>query len=143
MKKVLLPVDGSDCALRAVALVISKRAHYANPDDLEIHLVNVQAPLSHDITRFASHEQIADFHREESEKLMLGASQMLDAAGVPYTAHHLVGLVAESIAGLSDALHCDQIVMGTHGRGAFKELLMGSITLKVLHLSNVPVLLVK
>ncbi|MBS1227904.1 MAG: UspA [Proteobacteria bacterium] len=143
MKKVLLPVDGSECALRAVALVISKRAYYANPDDLEIHLVNVQAPLSHDITRFASHEQIADFHREESAKLMLGAGQLLDAAGVPYTAHHLVGPVAESISGLADSLHCDQIVMGTHGRGAFKELLMGSITLKVLHLSNVPVLLVK
>ena len=143
MKKVLLPVDGSECALRAVALVIAKRAHYASPEDLEIHLVNVQPPLSHDITRFASREQIADFHREESEKLMHGACQQLAAANVPYTCHALVGAVAEAIVELADALHCDQIVMGTHGRGAFKELLMGSITIKVLHLSSIPVLLVK
>ena len=54
-----------------------------------------------------------------------------------------IGAVAEAIAGLADTLHCDQIVMGTHGRGAFRELLMGSITIKVLHLSKVPVLLVK
>ena len=33
--------------------------------------------------------------------------------------------------------------MGTHGRGAFQELLVGSITLKVVHLSKIPVLLVK
>ena len=143
MKKVLLPVDGSECALRAVALIIAKRANYANPEDLEIHLVNVQAPLSHDITRFASHQQIGDFHREESEKLMQSACQLLDDAGVAYTCHPLVGAVAEAIVGLADSLHCDQIVMGTHGRGAFRELLMGSITLKVLHLASVPVLLVK
>jgi len=143
MKRILLPVDGSECALRAVALVIAKRAYYANPNELEIHLVNVQAPLSHDITRFASQQQIADFHREESEKLMHAARQMLDHAGAGYTCHCLVGAVAEMIAGLADSLHCDQIVMGTHGRGAFRELLMGSITIKVLHLSSVPVLLVK
>ena len=143
MKRILLPVDGSECALRAVALVIAKRAYYANPNDLEIHLVNVQPPLSHDITRFASQQQVADFHREESEKLMRAACQLLDDAGAAYTCHLLVGAVAEAIAGLADTLHCDQIVMGTHGRGAFRELLMGSITIKVLHLSKVPVLLVK
>ena len=143
MKRVLLPVDGSECALRAVALVIAKRGYYANPEDLEIHLVNVQAPLSHDITRFASHQQIADFHREQSEKLMHGACQLLDAAGAAYTCHALVGVVAEAITGLAESLRCDQIVMGTHGRGAFKELLMGSITIKVLYLAKVPVLLVK
>jgi len=47
------------------------------------------------------------------------------------------------ITGLAKSLQCDQIVMGTHGRGALKELLLGSITLKVLQLSEIPVLLVK
>jgi nucleotide-binding universal stress UspA family protein len=138
-----LPIDGSECALRAVALVVSKRANYANPQDLDIHLVNVQAPLSHDITRFASRDQVESFHREESEKLLRGACELLAAAGASYTCHNKVGQVAETIAGLADTLHCEQIVMGTHGRGALKELLMGSITLKVVHLAKVPVLLVK
>jgi nucleotide-binding universal stress UspA family protein len=123
--------------------VISKRSKYANPEDLEIHLVNVQAPFSHDISRFASHEQIADFHRDESEKQMRGACELLDAAGAKYICHYEVGLVAEKIVELSDSLHCDQIVMGTHGRGPFTELLMGSITRKVIHLSKIPILLVK
>jgi nucleotide-binding universal stress UspA family protein len=143
MKRVLLPIDGSDCALRGVALVISKRSLYSKPDELDIHLVNVQAPFSHDVSRFASHEQIADFHRDESEKQMQGARERLDAAGVKYTCHHEVGPVAETITRLADSLECDQIVMGTHGRGALKDLLMGSITLKVVHLAKIPVLLVK
>ncbi len=143
MKRVLIPVDGSECALRAVALVISKRAHYAKPEDLDIHLVNVQAPLSHDISRFASHEQLAGFHRDESEKALFEARRLLDAAGVNFSAHCLVGRVGETITALADSLHCDQIVMGTHGRGALKELLMGSVTAQVVQHARMPILLVK
>ena len=143
MKKVLIPVDGSECALRGVKLVLSKRSRYAHPDDLDIHLVNVQSAFSHDVSRFASHDQIAGFHREESERLMQGARELLDAAGAKYTCHQEVGRPAETITHLAESLQCDQIVMGTHGRGALQELLVGSITLKVVHLSNIPVLLVK
>ena len=143
MKRVLIPIDGSECALRGVALVISKRALYLSPDDLEIHLVNVQAPFSNDISRFVSHEQTATFHRQESEQALQGARAMLDAACVKYHCHHEVGKVAETIAALASALHCDQIVMGTHGRGAFKEFVMGSIPLKVIALAEIPVLLIK
>ena len=143
MKRVLLPIDGSECALRGVALLISKRALYLSPDDLEIHLVNVQTPFSHDVSRFVSHEQTLAFHREESEQALRGACALLDAAGARYICHLEVGKVAEVITGLAKSLQCDQIVMGTHGRGALKELLLGSITLKVLQLSEIPVLLVK
>ncbi len=143
MKNVLLPVDGSECALRAVALVISKLAHYQSPEKTAVHLVNVQPPFSHDISRFVSHEQIVEFHQSEGEAALKEAQALLDAAGVKYTRHIKTGHIAEEITGLAECLGCDQIVMGTHGRGALGDLLMGSITLKVLHLATVPVLLVK
>ena len=143
MKRVLIPVDGSECSLHAVKLVIEKRSRYADPDSLDIHLVNVQPPLSHDVTRFASHDQIVQFHREESEKQLQSACEMLDATKTKYTCHYEVGHVAESICQLAESLACDQIVMGTHGRSALTELLVGSMTVKVVHLAKVPVLLVK
>lgn len=143
MKKVLIPIDGSECSLNGVKRVISKRSLYQNPEDLEIHLVNVQAIFSQDITRFVSHDQTAAFHREESEKTTQEACRLLDAAGAKYTCHHEVGNVAEVITNLAESLNCDQIVMGTHGRGAFKDFLMGSITMKVVNLSKIPILLVK
>ena len=34
MQSVLIPVDGSACALRAVDLVLAKRARYRHPDEL-------------------------------------------------------------------------------------------------------------
>ena len=143
MKRVLIPIDGSDCALRGVSLIIAQGADDLDPENVEIHLVNVQAPFSHDISRFASHQQIAAFHREESDKVVRGACRLLDAAGFGYTLHQEVGKVAETITGLAETLHCDQIVMGTHGRGALAELLTGSTALKVMHRSRISLLLVK
>ena len=54
-----------------------------------------------------------------------------------------VRAVAQTISTLANSLQCDQIMMGTHGRGALSDFLMGAITLKVIHLTTMPVLLVK
>ena len=143
MRRVLIPIDGSECALRGVSLLVAERARQFEPADLEVHLVNVQVPFSRDISRFASHEQIATYHCEESEKLAQDARRLLDAAGVNYSFHPAVGQVAETIASLADSLQCERIVMGTHGRSVLGELLLGSTTLKVIHLASVPVLLAK
>ena len=143
MKSVLIPVDGSECSLRAVGLVIAKRNRYSRPDELAVHLVNIQPPLPHDVTRFASHQQVAEYQRSESDQHTEAARHQLEAAHVPYTYHHSVGNVAEEIAALAERLGCDQIVMGTHGYNALAEFFLGSITAKVIHLSKVPILLVK
>lgn len=143
MKKVLIPIDGSACSLRAVETVIAKRARYADPRLLDIHLVHVEPQLSHDVTRFIDREQIADYRHEQSDKALGPARRLLDAAGADYTCHEGVGHVAEVVTQLAEQLGCDQITMGTHGRGALADLIMGSTTLKVIHLSKVPVLLVK
>lgn len=143
MKRVLIPIDGSACSLRAVETVIAKRARYADPSELDIHLVHVEPALSHDVTRFVDHEQLAAYRHDQGEQALGPARRMLEAASVPFTCHETVGHVAERVTQLAEQLGCDQIVMGTHGRGALAELLMGSTTLKVIHLAKLPVLLVK
>ena len=143
MKRVLLPIDGSPCALRAVDLTLSKRERYSHPEELAIHLCNVQVPFTFEDVRWVSKEQLAEYYRSQSERDAKAARERLDQAGVPYTFHPLAGDAAEEITALAARLHCDQIVMGTHGRGALGGLLMGSTTTKVIHLTKIPVLLVK
>jgi nucleotide-binding universal stress UspA family protein len=138
--RIAIPVDGSDCSMRAVKHVIAAREHFG---DLELHLVNVQPALPGEVGRFVSHEQIASFHADESAKAMAGACKLLDAAGIAYAAHALVGRVPEQIDALARQLGCDQIIMGTHGRSSLAELLVGSTTVRLLHLTSLPVLLVK
>jgi len=139
--KWLIPMDGSDNALRAVDHVIRAAAQAsAKP---EIFLVNVQHPLSGDVTTFVNREVVQDFHREEGRKALAAAQQKLDAAGLPYTHHILVGEPALLICEFAKTHGCDQIIMGTRGLGTIGGMLLGSVTTKVVHLCDIPVVLVK
>jgi nucleotide-binding universal stress UspA family protein len=54
-----------------------------------------------------------------------------------------VGLAAPEIVRVATELQADQIVMGTHGRGAMGTLFLGSVSQRVIHLAPMPVLLVR
>ena len=140
--KILLPVDGSECALRAVEHLISHSAWFR--DLPEIHLLHVHAPIP--IGRVQAHvgkETLHAYYLEESQASLLEAQQKIDAAGCAHTTHIHVGQPAEVIAKLAAEQGCDLIVMGTHGRGGIAGLLIGSVANRVLHLASCPVLLVK
>jgi len=142
MLKALVPVDGSDSALAAVRHVI-KLVRDRGP--LEIHLLNVQPPLHGDVTAFVSASAVRSFHEEESATALAPACALLDAAGIPYTKHAVVGHTAETIAGCAKQLGCDKVIMGTRGLGTMTQLLLGSITHETIHRmdSTIPVTLVK
>ena len=140
--KILLPVDGSECALRAVEHLISHSAWFR--DLPEIHLLHVHAPIP--IGRVQAHvgkETLHAYYLEESQASLLEAQKKLDAAGCSHTTHIHVGQPAEVIAKLAAEQGCDLIVMGTHGRGGIAGLVTGSVANRLLHLASCPVLLVK
>ncbi|HYD79321.1 MAG TPA: universal stress protein [Paucimonas sp.] len=141
MLKVLLAVDGSDSASRAVAYAI-KRAP-AFKDGFQVHLINVQPSLHGSVSAFIDAAQIKQYHQEEGMKVLLPARGQLDAAGVSCLTHLFVGEPAEVIARLAKDLACDEIMLGTRGLSGISGLLVGSVATKVVHLADVPVLLIK
>ena len=143
VNRVLLPVDASDSAVRAVEYVIAMRRHHPAPEAMDIHLLNVQRAVSGDVSRFVAKESLQDYHRENSVKGLERARKMLDDAGAKYSVHMLVGKPWEAISDYAQANHCDQIVMGTRGLGSYSGALLGSVAQGVVEHSTVPVLLVK
>ena len=140
--KILLPVDGSDCALRAVAALLAQLPQWR--DSPEVHLLHVHPPIP--VGRVQAHvapESLQRHYREESESEVQAACRQLDAAGVAYQLHIHVGPAATVIAKLADELACDLVVMGTHGRGAVGRLILGSVANEVVQLAPCPVQLVK
>ena len=75
--------------------------------------------------------------------MLVNARKLLDDAKVKYAYHISVGEVGEVVAHFVNELKCDQVVMGTRGMGSVANMLLGSGATKVLHLVQVPVLLVK
>ena len=143
VNRVLLPVDASDNAARAVEYVIAMRRHHPAPETMDIHLLNVQREVSGDVSSFVAKDSLQDYHREKSLKALQRARKMLDEAGVKYSFHMLVGKPWEAISDYARNNLCDQIVMGTRGLGSYSGGLLGSVAQGVAQLSPVPVLLVK
>jgi len=139
---ILLPVDGSANSQHAVEYAINIVASLKETPQLL--LLNVQWNVSAgNVKLFIDQEAINDNYREQGMAALKVARAALDAAGLPYKYHISVGTPAEAIAQYAHEQDVDQIVMGRHGQGAVKTLLLGSVVNKILHLAECPVLLVK
>ena len=138
--KVLIPVDGSASAARAVREVADLMRE--NATRVELHVVNVQPPIG-TARAYAGKEAVQDFHRQEAEKVLAPMRALLDELGLKASIHVLVGSLGDTVARLASELHADRIVMGTRSASPLGGLLLGSSATDVLQRAPVPVTLVK
>ena len=143
LQRVLLAVDGSEPAMRAVRQVLALRSDMRAPELLDVHLVNVQRPVTSDVARFVPGQTLDDYHREKGETALAPARALLDAAGVAYHEHRRAGDPGTHIADLAREEGCNLIVMGSRGLGTHTGALLGSVAQATLEHAGVPVLLVK
>jgi YjbE family integral membrane protein len=142
LRRILLAVDGSAESGRATQRVIEMRKDLADPAALDLHVVNVQRPVSGDVSSFVARKSLSEYYQERGEEALAPARKLLDDAGVSYQQHQCVGTPGNSIAEEARARSCDLIVMGTRGRGAAATLL-GSVAQSTIEASDIPVMLVK
>lgn len=142
MLKILLPVDGSDNSQRAVEYVLGMREHLREAP--ELHLLTVQMALvGVNVKLFVNKDSLNEYYREEGLAALKRARAHLDEKGVPYVHHIGVGDPGEVIAQYAESKHCDQVIMGRRGLGSVAELILGSVTNKVIGLVTVPLVLVR
>lgn len=136
MEKVLVPVDGSHNAHHAVRHVINE---FRQNGRMEVHLLNVQPPLSKHVAQFVSRKTRDRYHRDEAAKALRPVRRMLDAANLGYSVHTEVGHKAEVITETARRLGCDHIVMATARKNSLTRMLEASVTNRVVELTTVPV----
>ena len=136
--KILLAVDGSKHCLAAVQSVIEHAGWFREKPQVELVTVHLPVPAVG-----ASRAQAQKYYQEEGAEALAAAKKKLDAAGVRYAAQILVGPIAETIVKHAKDTRCDLICIGSRGRSAAAGALLGSTATKVLHLSPLPLLLVK
>ena len=142
MLKVLLPVDGSESAARATQKLIATIGWYKEPPVIDLLAVHLAVPHYPNMSKVVSEQTLERYYRDEMEAMLGPSKKALDAAGIEYTAHTLIGPTAETIVEHAKQSGSDMIYMGTRGMTALSNMVLGSVTTRVLHLAHIPVVLI-
>lgn len=142
MLKMLVAVDGSAHARRAIDAVARLAPQLEG--GVRVVLLNVGEAMMYlgDLPPFdiSSYQQA---QRQHQEGVLEDAAAHARAGGLKdVTTQSGVGEPAGEILRVAGEREVDQIVMGTHGRGALGSLFLGSVAQRVVHGAKVPVLLV-
>jgi nucleotide-binding universal stress UspA family protein len=140
MKKILVPVDGSEYARRAIIYA----ARRAAPAKATVHVLHVEAPIDYaELRAYVMRKEMKDIRRKAAERILARATSRLKKERVRHVARMRESDdIAAAIAQYVKAQRIDQVVMGTRGMGALGTFVLGSVANRVVHLVRVPVTLV-
>ncbi|HEY8608410.1 MAG TPA: universal stress protein [Noviherbaspirillum sp.] len=140
MRKLLVPFDGSACALRALQYAITMvKEGFAG--DLELLHVGDPVPLG--VHGMMTHDQIQQREADEAGRVLKPARDVLDQAGISYQCRLRIGTAATEIVRHAQECACAGIVMGSRGMGPVAGLMVGSVATRVISSAEVPVTVVK
>jgi nucleotide-binding universal stress UspA family protein len=138
--KVLVPIDGSENSFRALdaSLLLSEKL---GAKVTAIHVME-DIPVLHIQSEKLLRELLAAY-KKESQKILLKCSEISARKGISIDTKLLQGNAGSAILDFCEKEKYDTIVMGSRGMGKFKELVLGSVSNKVVHHSSCPVMIVR
>lgn len=145
MKKILLATDGSSHAVRAAA----QAGELARCMDATVTIFYVtHVPRELTLADAEGRSLVLDVPldvliRRASEPVIVSARDALNLPENRVCAEVQIGSPAEEIVELARLEHYDLIVMGTRGLSPIKEILIGSVSERVVRTAPCPVLIVR
>ena len=134
--KILIAVDGSEVSYRALhaALFLSEKLR-------SIHVMENVPPVYIESQKVL--DELLEARKNESQKILDECSLIATKKGITLTTNLLEGNPASTILEFSQSEKYDVIIIGSSGIGKFKELILGSVSSKVIHHSTCPILLIR
>jgi len=134
---ILIAVDGSESASKA----FRRSVYLAQKCNSKLDLVHaVQCEVGGDSANtFEMIEELKDKAKKILEEYRIEAVKN----NVPIQITIMQGDPAKVIIEIAKAKSYDLIIMGTRGRSSFQELLIGSVSQKVIHHASCPVMVVR
>ena len=140
--KLLVATDGSKASEGAVKY--AARLFTSIGKESHITLITVQDDSSLRLfKKYTQKGSVEDYLREGADKNLEWAVKYLNKTKLPHDMAIRYGEIATQILEEIQSSGCDMVVMGSKGRGALKNLLVGSVAQKVVASASVPVLLVR
>lgn len=143
-KKILIPVDGSELAEKAIEHGVA----LANAFEADIYLLQVVMHMVGSLAPYEVEYQLGESFRQaalQEAHEYLNRISGLYSGQLKGTLHTKVveGVVVDGILEYADFQNIDLIVMATHGRSGVSRWVFGSVAERVLRAANCPIFLVR
>lgn len=144
-KSILVPVDGSEHSLQALRVALT----LATGDQATVHVLHVPPwPQANDVIGAAagapsmdiSQDEILEAGRALLEKMLSELPDDQRERAVPLVA---LGNPADTILEAARNQRVDAIVMGSRGLGNLANMIMGSVSHKIMHAAECPTIIVR
>jgi len=138
-KRLLVPLDGSDLAEKALAYLPC----FSDKEQTQILLLGVLDTMRYATVSLGYVPMNLNELSSNYETYLQGAVKRLRGQGYQVTTELVEGDAAECILEMAKTSHADLIVMATHGRSGVLRWTMGSVAERVMQEAPLPVLLVR
>lgn len=139
--KILIPVDGSSFTKRMLAYLLAHDEWFGGHH--QYTLLNVSAPVPPRAAAVLDKATLASYYADESAKVFKPIRSFFGKQKVEAEYLARIGPVAQSICELAAKGKFDLVMMGSHGHSALGNLVLGSVSNKVLAHCDKPVLIVR
>lgn len=138
IEKIVLPVDGSDCSVKAAEYALD----FVNSNGGDIILMYSHKPFPSFLGE-PYFQEVHDKIMKNARDMVIPFSRHFKEAGIAVEERILQGVPAEAICRVAEIEKCNLIIMGSRGFTNLKGLFLGSVTNRVLHMAPCPVLVVR
>ncbi len=139
--KILVPVDGSPFTKRMLAYLAAHDEWLGEAHSYTLLYVSPAVPPR--AAAVIDKETLKSYYTEEGEKVFKPIRSFFAKQKIKAEFVAKVGHAAEVIADLAAKGRFDLLMMGSHGHGVLGNLVLGSVTTKVISRSEVPVLIIR
>ena len=141
LSKILVPVDGSENSFRALEQAIFLATKIQEAQIIVLYIIE-DLPSLYIYSPKIIEKLHADY-KSEYTKILERCKEIAKKSGININTVLLEGDPASKIIGYSDMEKFDLIIIGSRGMGKFKEMIIGSVSNKVLHHAKCSVMLVR
>lgn len=139
-RKILIPLDGSPLA----ECVLPQVRNLAKGGMVgEVILINVVEIPSEWVIEGFDFAALKNANFNAAQEYLAKVENTLSAEGLSVRSVVLEGKIAETIVNYAKDQHIDLIAMATQGYTGLKQVMFGSVALRVLHDAHAPILLIR
>jgi nucleotide-binding universal stress UspA family protein len=137
---IVIPLDGSPLAEQ----VFGHLKRISSPAQTELHLVGVLEAWRYAIgTPDLAMADLITYMRSDQQQYLAKQSQCLQQQGYRVQVHQREGDAALTIVAIAEQVGAQLIAMTTHGRSGMRRWTLGSVAERVIHATDLPVLLAR